>query len=554
MKLQYILTLLMLLCQIAVFPQAAGKAYYVVSFKDKGIPGKSSIAPESCLSAKAIQRRERYNIPFDESDYPVNQNYLKTLKDNGATIISVSRWFNNAVVLSGQDNMNIIEKLPFVQRSSFLQEPVSGLIKSDQGKWNYFYHQPYQQLKSEHQKSAIDYGSALNQINMINGIPLHDQGFLGQGMTIAVLDAGFNQADALPVFDSIWINNQVKGFRNFVNNENVFDPSISAHGTMVLSTMAGNIPGTLVGTAPKADYWLLRSEDAPTEYILEEYFWVNAAEFADSVGADIINSSLGYTLFDDTLTNHTYADMDGNTTYITIGADKAASKGILVVNSAGNSAATPWHYIGAPADGDSVFSIGAVNATGNYAYFSSTGPTYDGRIKPTVVAQGLASAVYSPWGLQSGNGTSFSSPIMAGMSACLWQSAPSFTNMEIIESLKSSASQSNAPDSLLGWGIPNFHIAMGQLRNAPIFEQQDQLQVFPNPVTSFVKIDFRQPTSQEVSVVILDMQGREVIKRILPLQGNSGVYIDGLDILLPGLYIMRLKTGLNVFFERIIKS
>ncbi len=308
---------------------------------------------------------------------------------------------------------------------------------------------------------SYDYGQAFNQINMLNGIPLHDLGYDGAGMTIAVLDAGFLNANVLSAFDSLWLNNQIIGYKDFVSP---LAPDIfgsHTHGTSVLSTMGANLPAEMVGTAPKADYWLLRSEDDATEYLIEELNWASAAEYADSVGVDVINSSLVYNTFDDPAQDHTYAYMDGNTTPITIAADLAASKGILVVNSAGNSGSSSWHYIGAPADGDSVFSIGAVNSSGVYASFSSTGPTYDGRIKPNVVAQGQGSTIISAYSgnVISGNGTSFSSPITAGMVASLWQAHPDKKNTEIMEAIQQSATQALNPDSLLGFGIPDYFAA-----------------------------------------------------------------------------------------------
>ena len=231
---------------------------------------------------------------------------------------------------------------------------------------------------------------------MLNGDALHDMGYDGAGKIIAILDAGFLNANNLDAFDSLWNNGQILGTRDFVSpqNPNIFGSHY--HGTMVLSTMGANWPGQMVGTAPKADYWLIRTEDGDSECLIEELNWVSGAEFADSLGADVINSSLGYTTFDDPTLDHSYEDMDGNTTPVTIGADMAVSKGMIVVNSAGNSGGSFWQYIGAPADGDSVFSIGAVDGLGNYAYFSSTGPTYDGRMKPNVVAQGQGSTIIDP--------------------------------------------------------------------------------------------------------------------------------------------------------------
>ncbi len=365
--------------------------------------------------------------------------------------------------------MDDIDALPFVLSVS--KNTVSNIIAEDKSVKPFFENESISKIPEENlvkgttSGQSYDYGQAFNQINMLNGIPLHDLGLDGAGMTIAVLDAGFLNADVIEAFDSLWLNNQIIGYKDFVSPlaPDIFDSHY--HGTMVLSTMGANLPTEMVGTAPKADYWLLRSEDGATEYLIEELNWASAAEFADSLGADIINSSLGYTTYDDPAQDHTYEDMDGNTTPITIAADLAASKGILVVNSAGNSGSSSWHYIGAPADGDSVFTIGAVNSSGNYASFSSTGPTYDDRIKPNVVAQGQGSTVISAYSgnVTSGNGTSFSSPITAGMVACLWQAHPNKKNTEIMEAIQQSASQALNPDSLLGYGIPDYFAAHSTL-------------------------------------------------------------------------------------------
>ncbi len=259
----------------------------------------------------------------------------------------------------------------------------------------------------------------------------------------------------------------------------------------VLSTMAGNVPGLLVGTAPGASYWLLRSEDAGSEYVVEEDNWIAAAEYADSVGADVINSSLGYTDYDDNNQSYTYADMDGNTARVTRGADIAASKGILVVNSAGNSGNNFWRYIGAPADADSIITVGAVNSLGIIASFSSLGPTSDGRVKPTVCGQGEGTYVVSSAdGVYPGNGTSFSSPVMAGAVTCLWQANPSFNNMELIDAIKRSASRYSSPDSLYGYGIPNMAVAHMVLsgQELPTSDNENFMMANPNPFTEEIDV------------------------------------------------------------------
>lgn len=450
---------------------------YWVRFTDKNNSPYSINNPEEFLSQKAIDRRLAQGISIVESDLPVNASYITGVVNAGATFLNVSKWFNSVTVFTedpdviiainalpyvlsvGKSNQNFFEPANKIKKPFFENEWVSDILENEL-------------LKGITSGLSYDYGQAYNQIDMLNGIALHDLGFDGTGMTIAILDAGFTNANTIAAFDSLWMNNRILGYKDFAAplNPDIFGSH--SHGTSVLSTMGANLPGEMVGTAPKANYWLLRSEDGATEYLIEELNWASAAEFADSVGVDIINSSLGYTTFDDPGQDHSYPDMDGNTTPITIAADLAASKGILVVNSAGNSGNDSWHYIGAPADGDSVFTIGAVNSSGNYASFSSTGPTYDERFKPNVVAQGQGSTIISAWSgnVTSGNGTSFSSPITAGMVACLWQAHPEKSNMEVMEAIQQSATQAINPDSLLGYGIPDYYLA-NELLSQPIIHE-----------------------------------------------------------------------------------
>jgi len=444
---------------------------YWIKFTDKNNSPYSIENPEAFLTQKSIDRRIAQGISIEANDLPVNPSYITAVVNTGATLLNVSKWYNSVTIFTDDPTVIIaINALSFVLSTNKVSSGISASGKISEKP--FFENESEKEIaesdliKRNSSGQGYDYGQAYNQINMLNGIALHDIGFYGKGMIIAVLDAGFLNADILSAFDSLWINNQILGYRDFVDpiNPNIFGSH--SHGTSVLSTMGANLPAQMVGTAPQANYWLLRSEDAPTEYLIEELNWVSAAEFADSVGVDIINSSLGYTTFDDPSQNHTYQDMDGNTTPITNGGDLAASKGILVVNSAGNSGNSSWQYIGAPADGDSVFSIGAVTSSGSYASFSSTGPTYDGRVKPNVVAQGSGSTIISAnsGNVTSGSGTSFSSPITAGMIACLWQAHPDKKNTEIMEAIQQSASQANSPDMLLGYGIPDYFAAHSLLR------------------------------------------------------------------------------------------
>jgi subtilisin family serine protease len=313
---------------------------------------------------------------------------------------------------------------------------------------------------------------------------------------------------------------------------------------MVLSTMGGNFPGQLIGTAPKASYWLLRSEDGGSEFLIEEYNWVSAAEYADSVGADVINSSLGYTEFNDPIQNHTYSDLDGDTAPATIGADFAASRGILVVNSLGNEGGSPWYYLSVPSDGDSVMGIGAVDPAGNKAGFSSFGPSYDGRVKPNVSAQGSSTYiadVYSTNGFTFGSGTSFSSPILAGMAACLWQANPSQTNMQIKNAIELSGSQANNPDFLLGYGIPDFMMANNILTVIEDPENGNSLtRIYPNPARESFTIILSQEQPAKGRVEVTDISGRLISSNEFEAQPGESPRFGLEPGMRNGIYLVRI--------------
>jgi serine protease AprX len=316
-----------------------------------------------------------------------------------------------------------------------------------------------------------------------------------------------------------------------------------------------------VGTAPKAFYWLLRSEDTGSEFPIEEDNWIAAAEFADSVGADVINSSLGYTVFDDDNMSHTYEQMDGNTCRVTIGADLAVSKGMIVVNSAGNSGNDNWKYVGAPADGDSVLAIGAVDASGNYASFSSIGPTYDGRTKPDVVAQGQDTYVVSSDGnVNTSNGTSFASPVLAGLVTCLWQANPNKKNTDIIDAIKKSASQYNTPDKYLGYGIPNFPVAHKILSGFTAYNKpgENSFNLYPNPFSSELMVILNVLNIDNANIEIIDLKGKLVYTKenIVLYKGCNYILIDNLDKLIKGTYIVRVRTTISgtSFSHKLIKS
>ena len=539
------------------FAQIAPSRYWV-KFSDKNGSPFSVSAPEDFLSQRAIQRRLNQNIAVVENDIPVNQTYIDAVAATGAQVLNRSKWHNSVTILSSDSaQIDAINALPFVvnvNAVALAQQPVVDL------------HNKFGLLNEALNKTEVaspsisnaDYGMGLNQIDMLGGIALHEAGFRGQGVLVAVIDAGFFNVDILTVFDSLRNENRIVATRDFVDGDlNVYHAS--THGTMVLSTMAGNSPGQLIGTAPKASYMLLRSEDAGSEYLIEEVNWASAAEFADSAGADVINSSLGYTTFNDASQDHTYSDMDGNTTPVTVAADIAASKGMAVVNSAGNEGTSPWFRISAPSDGDSVLAIGAVDEFGQYVGFSGKGPSADGRIKPNVVAQGKDAAIVNSntGDIMTGNGTSFSGPIIAGMVACLWQANPALNNMELLHAIEQSAHQYNNPDSLMGYGIPNFSIANLILSdNMPADLNKDELlTVFPSPFEGDVTGVFYSALDQPTEVRLTAVDGRTIyFEEIFCRKNTSATYrLPLLQNLAQGVYIFSVTTPEKVYYKRVLK-
>jgi subtilisin family serine protease len=479
--------------------------YYWIGFTDKNNTPYSLTQPESYLSERAIERRIKQNIPIDSLDLPVNPSYIGSVLSHNFTLIHSSKWLNGITVSSNNPaDTAALAELSFI-REIRLSKPGSG-TKSIRSKLADETTNGYAPIDT----SA--YGQSVHQVSMLNAQYLHNDNYKGQGIHIAVLDGGFLNTDMYPAFDSLWANQQIIGTKDFVEpGSDIFNTHY--HGMSVLSCMGGNIPGQLVGTAPKASYWLLRSEDTSSEYIIEEDNWVAAAEFADSAGVDIINSSLGYYNFDDVITSHTYAEMDGNTTRVTRAANIAFSRGMLVFSSAGNEGNDPWKYIIAPSDGDNVMGVGAVDKNRNPAYFTSFGPAADGDIKPNVAALGYnAVAQKADGSVGFINGTSFSSPIMAGTAACLWQKHPGKTAIQIKEAIEKSAHKYDNPDSLLGFGIPDMQLADSYLNPSSVASktQNRYWRVYPNPVSDFLVVQCNTSQVQNLTIILTDIWGSTI--------------------------------------------
>ncbi len=511
--------------------------FYWVAFTNKDNTPWSLSNPEGYLSERAIQRREKQNIPVDSLDLPVNQFYTNQVLKLGATFIHSSKWLNGITVRANNEDFQAnAQQLPFV-KEVILSKRASG-TKSAVNK----YHKPEGPDRTLEIDTTV-YGESAYQVAQLNGQFLHNQDFKGQGVHIAVLDAGFYSVDRYPAFDSLWVNGQIPGTMDFVaTNENIFETH--SHGMSVLSIMGGNIPGQLIGTAPKAFYWLIRTEDAASEFMIEEDNWIAGAEYADSVGADIINSSLGYYTFDDPGMNHTYADMDGKTTRVTRGANIAASRGMLVFSSAGNEGRTgnAWRYIIAPSDGDSVIGVGAVNKEGIPAPFTSWGPASDGDIKPNLSAVGWNTIIQRSNGtVGKGNGTSFSSPVLAGAAACLWQANPHATASQVKTALEKSSHLYEKPDSLVGFGIPDLKIADRILKTSIVEKWANGANwlVYPNPARDYIVLQKQtNVTSGKVTIAFYTLDGKLLRKE--EKQDAAKILLQNLYGLPSGLLILQI--------------
>jgi serine protease AprX len=460
-------TLLLAILSLALLSESKAQfTRYIVRLKNKGATTYTIADPSPYLSPRAITRRTRYAIPIDSTDLPVPASYINQIKNiQNVSVLNISKWLNAVVIETTDANaITSINALPFVQSTSGIAARMSSVsvnkFTNDEGA-------PLIQPQARVEGTEADYfnygTNAYNEIHLHKGEFLHNIGLRGQGMHIAMLDAGFLNYTTLDAMDSIIANNQVLSTWDFVNREaSVVEDYF--HGMQCLSVIAANIPGQFVGKAPKASFHLFRTEDAATEYPIEEFNWVCGAERSDSAGADLISSSVGYNTFDNPSLNHTYTEMNGNTAMVTIGADQAVKKGILVFCSAGNDGTSPWHYITAPADGDSVVAVGAVNAAGAVWSGSAYGPTSDGQIKPDVASVGWNAVVQGTGNTVSTNtGTSFSGPNMAGLGACLWQGFPEVNNMRIVRALKEAGSTYSAPNDRVGYGIPDMKAAFNQL-------------------------------------------------------------------------------------------
>ena len=526
--------------QLSASAQTARK--YLVLLKDKANSPYSVARPQQFLSQRSIQRRQKQNIATLERDLPVNPAYVTQLQQAGAKIWFPSRWFNAVLIEATDATLAAVQKLPFVTGVEF-NKP---LAKARVGAVD----ETAQAAGQRKFGAAVPlYGNSLSQVQQLDVDKMHDAGFHGEGMLIGVLDAGFLNADKVGFLTPLFDENRVLATYDFVQKESsVYEDD--AHGMQCLSAIAATADNQLYGTAYKAQFILLRTEDARTEQRVEEANWLFGAEYADSAGVDVISSSLGYTTFDDPISNYTYADMNGKTTLSARAAQIASETGMVIVVAAGNDGAGAWRYISTPSDAAGVLSIAAVDQTGRRAAFSSIGPSADGRIKPDLAARGQGTIIGNPNGLITpGDGTSFATPLVAGLAAGFWQANSQLTAVQVTDALRKSGSQYTAPDAQLGYGIPKFSQPLVLANAEPVTPPV----VFPNPVGDAGPLLIRWPNAGRTAPIhatLTDLTGRILHQK----QYTTDTFALPTIGLATGLYFVTLTAGTLRETVKVIKQ
>ncbi|MCM0041878.1 MAG: S8 family peptidase [Algoriphagus sp.] len=525
---------------------------YAVFFKFKPQQEFSIANPSKFLTSKAMQRRDREKIGLDSLDLPVSTIYVQGLRTLAQEILYVSKWLNAAVVVADSAGKKGMEALPFVQK---VQWVAKGVVSRTGARLN----QESQLAPPKTKKWAVEESyreaAAYAFQNQLLGIPdMHQAGFTGKGVTVAIFDAGFPGLDKASAFSHLFTNKQVLGQLNVVRPwvKEVFRDN--EHGTQVASLIVANQAETLVSGAHQAQVIFAITEDVATEYPVEELNWVRAAEYADSLGVDIINSSLGYRDFDEPKLTYTTAQLDGNTTYVSRGASLAAKRGILIVTSVGNYGSAGSSSLVAPADAVGILAVGSVNSSSTVSAFSSRGPTADGRIKPELVAFGQSPVLIRGSGqVSAAAGTSFSAPQIAALAAGLWEAKPAWTKEDLITNLIKSGTQFASPDQNLGYGIPNFRGAFYGALLGINEEEEGGWTVYPNPVTEDqIYIRFGQELSFRIQ--LLDSLGRPVLEKMLLRNSTKDPYLLPLNSLSSGLYLMQLMDGKEIAYQKLIKQ
>ncbi|RMA58528.1 S8 family peptidase [Ulvibacter antarcticus] len=539
---------LLLLLAVLSAPLMNAQEDALVYFADKENVAVSIANPISIMTQAAIDRKTLHGTPIDERDVPVNEDYVTQVKNaSGVTVLAKSKWLNTVYVRGSQTNIQNLANLSFVTEIEFMDDslnftPIAGNPEDKFG------------METPVSNIVYNYGAALNQTTMLAVDYLHEEDYTGEGILVAVLDNGFPGVMTNPAFSHVINENRLLGTYDFVERE-VNADGTGSHGLNTSSDIAGLLVGgpSFAGTAPNASFYLFVTEDGNSETPAEEAYWVEALERSDSLGVRVVNTSLSYRDFDNSSYDYTYADMDGQTALGSRGGNHAFDKGMIMVNSAGNngnSGSFPW--MGSPADSPGVLTIGAVDSNGDYVGFSAKGPTADGRVKPDVMAQGLSAAVIETNGsVGSSSGTSFSSPIMAGAVASLWQLRPEVPNHMIMQVVRESAHLYNTPNNNMGYGIPNFFDAFQLLQVLGTEEQllKEQFAVYPNPVVDKVNISFPKNVTT-ANFRLYNVIGKELINTTVSSENNS---VD-VSQLTSGMYIASISSEGKTNSFKLIKQ
>ena len=507
----------------------------MVFFEDKNNTPYTVSHPQEYLSIKAIQRKGRV---INAEDLPVTPDYIAKLKDNNALILGTTKWLNGALIELLETDLSTINSLDFVKQIEYVAPGMKPLIGGRQSSEN-----------DENDEEQIH--STLAQHDMLNSNLMHEDGFYGEGFLIAVMDGGFRGVDQASYFTHLYDNDQIIDVHNFVTNgTDIY--SYSDHGTRAFSTIAAS-GADYEGISPKATFLLYVTEDTSSEYRIEEYNWLMAAERADSIGVDIISTSLGYTDFDDISMDYFHDDLDGNTAVITIAAEEAYSRGILVVASAGNSGNKNWRKVTPPADGEHILTVGSVTEFQVRSNFSSIGPITATWIKPDVMAMGQQTVLIGQSGtITTGTGTSFAAPQVASLAAGIWEKYPTLSNIELANIIRNSADRGGNPDNEYGYGIPSYSAFNNFYKTVT---QTEFLNIFPNPIfDESLQIQVKDPNAIDgLDLIIYTTDGKKVMETTRSVSWKNNPIQIPLNDLLRGTYIVKIITSEQIIVKRIVK-
>lgn len=519
---------LVLLVSFSAFSQEDAWVYFV----DKPDAQSYIDNPLTMLTQRALDRRAAHGVAITVQDAPIHQLYINQVTAaTGITVKAKSKWMNALHIRGTQVNIENLENLPFVDHVTFANPALNGtgkVVKTKKATYT---------NKFQETQANFNYGASAIQIQMLNAHFLHQQNYTGSGKIVAIMDAGFPGVNTQAPFQRLRDNNLILGGYDFVNKTT--NPYVGfQHGTQVLSNMGGYADNQLVGTAPDAQYYLFITEDIASENPVEESNWVEALEMADSLGVDVVNTSLGYFAYDNPNYSYEYADLNGQTAFSSKAADIAFSKGMILVTSAGNSGSTSDPYVSVPADAATTLTIGAVNNSEIKAGFSSIGPTADNRIKPDLMAMGVGATVATQTGtITTNNGTSFAGPILAGAVTSFWGAFPTKTNAEIVQLVKASADRFSNPNNNYGYGIPDFQLAYNNALLTNSEFSKAAFSVYPNPTYNQVTVHLPENISA-VQIVFYNSLGQLVLEK--NVENNAAITLDNLNA---GLYIYKITSG-----------